>query len=228
MRQRPKKAQAQVNNPGKTKPAISPPTDPVPDQGESSALEATACKGGYKIAVTPQPGEDHYRALFESLDDGFCVIEKVIADVGQPLNFRYIEVNPAFLLQTGVGDPTTVVGNTIRQLFPDLSEDWYLSYDSVLQSGMPIRFERELVPRQRWLELSVFPIAAKRTSQLGILFKDITQRVVAEEDRRATEAFTRSIIASSPDCIKILDLHGQLLSFVSDNICWTSATRHPC
>ena len=215
MRQRPKKAQAQINNPGKTKLAIGPPTDPAPAPGERDPFEAAACKSGDQISVKQEPGEDHYRTLFESLDDGFCVIEKVVAGVGEPLDFRYIEANPAFLLQTGVGDSTAVVGKTIRQVFPDISEDWYLSYDSVLQSGAPIRFERELVPRQRWLELSVFPVAAKRTSQLGILFKDITQRVVAEENRRATEAFTRSIIASSPDCIKILDLQGQLLSFVS-------------
>ena len=215
MRQRPKKAQVQKNDPGKTQPASSPPTDLVLAQNKSGPLNVTSRETEYKSSVKPPPGEDHYRTLFESLDDGFCVIEKVVAGVGELLDFRYIEVNPAFLLQTGVGDSTAVVGKTIRQLFPEISEDWYLSYDSVLQSGAPIRFERELVRGKRWLELSVFPIAAKRTSQLGILFKDITQRVVAEEHRRASEAFTRSIVASSPDCIKLLDLQGHLVSFVS-------------
>jgi PAS domain S-box-containing protein len=41
---------------------------------------------------------------------------------------------------------------------------------------------------------------------------NITERHLAEEALRVSEAFNRSIIESSPDCIKILDLEGNLLS----------------
>ncbi len=42
--------------------------------------------------------------------------------------------------------------------------------------------------------------------------RDITERKRAEEDLRKTEEFNRRIIASSVDCIKVLDLAGNLLS----------------
>ncbi len=41
---------------------------------------------------------------------------------------------------------------------------------------------------------------------------NINARKLAEEALRASEAFNRSIIESSPDCIKVLDLEGNLLS----------------
>ena len=107
------------------------------------------------------------------------------------------------------------MGKTIRQLFPGITEDWYLTYDTVLRTGKPIRFERELVPRERWLELHVFPVTGSSHRRLAIIFKDITQRALAEQTLREAEAFNRSIIASSPNCIKILDLDGKLLSIVT-------------
>ena len=172
-------------------------------------------------AMTPkQPAEipvneDYYRSLFDALDDGFCVIEKIEDAEGGLLDFRYVEVNPAFVLQSGVKDAADVVGKTIRQLFPGISEDWYATYEAVLKTGEPIRFERELVPRERWLELHAFPVVSSKYRRLAIIFKDITKRALAEQTLRETEAFNRSIITSSPDCIKILDLEGKLFSIVS-------------
>jgi len=44
---------------------------------------------------------------------------------------------------------------------------------------------------------------------------DITDRKQAEEVLRRSEEFNRSIVVSSPDCIKVLDLQGNLLSLES-------------
>ena len=50
--------------------------------------------------------------------------------------------------------------------------------------------------------------------QFGVVcyFYDVTERKLAEDALRASEAFNRSIIKSSLDCIKVLDLQGNLLS----------------
>ena len=44
---------------------------------------------------------------------------------------------------------------------------------------------------------------------------DISERKRVEENLRRSEEFSRSIIVSSPDCIKVLDLQGNLLSVES-------------
>ena len=45
---------------------------------------------------------------FESVDEGFCVIEKIEGDT---LDFRYVGVNSTFTAQTSLKD---VLGKTIR------------------------------------------------------------------------------------------------------------------
>ena len=117
--------------------------------------------------------ENRYRTLFNSIDEGFCIIEKVGGEAGEPLDFRYIEANPAFEAQSGARN---VVGRTIRQEFPGISEDWYLTYDTVLRTGEPIRFERGLLPAERVLELYVFRVEDETHRRVAIIFKDITER----------------------------------------------------
>ena len=84
--------------------------------------------------------EEKYRTLFNSIDEGFCVIEKVEGEAGEPVDFRYVEANPAFAAHSGVSG---VVGKTIGQAVPGEPEEWFDTYDTVLSTGEPIRFERE-------------------------------------------------------------------------------------
>jgi PAS domain S-box-containing protein len=121
--------------------------------------------------------EERYRTLFESVDEGFCIIEKVEDEAGGPLDFRYVEANPAFAAQSGVSG---VVGRTIRQAFPGEPEEWFATYDAVLRTGEPIRFERGLVTQGRVLELYAFRIGSETERRVAVIFKDITAHKQAE------------------------------------------------
>jgi PAS domain S-box-containing protein len=46
--------------------------------------------------------EERYRTLFNSIDEGFCVIEVMLDEQGKPDDIRYLETNPAFEQQTGL------------------------------------------------------------------------------------------------------------------------------
>lgn len=108
-----------------------------------------------------QESEAQYRALFDSIDEGFCVIERIADD---PLDFRYLQANPAFAAQSGVDD---VVGRTIRQVVPGETENWFETYDRVARTGQPIRFERDLVTQGRVLELYAFPVPGGTGGRVG-------------------------------------------------------------
>ncbi len=117
--------------------------------------------------------EQRYRRLFDSIDEGFCIIEQVRGEEGAPLDFRYLEANPAFEVQSGLHD---VVGKTIRQVAPGITEDWFATYESVVSTGVPIRFERDLAPIERVLELYVFRLEPAALCRLAVIFKDVTAR----------------------------------------------------
>src|SRR6185437_10482159 len=106
--------------------------------------------------------EEKYRTLFESMDEGFCIIERVERGTDGRLDFRYISANPAFETQSGVGG---VVGKTIRQAFPGEPEEWFQTYDAVAETGEPIRFQRDLGTQGRVLELYAFRVGDETRRQ---------------------------------------------------------------
>ncbi|QSX01073.1 ATP-binding protein [Haloterrigena alkaliphila] len=128
-----------------------------------------------------EESEERYRDLFTSMSEGYCVIEKLDAP-GEPVDFRYVEANPAFEEHTGIDD---VVGRTLREVVPKTTQKWVDTYDHVAETGEPVTFERELVAQGRILECYAFPVGDETTAQVGVIFTDITERV--EHERRLEE-----------------------------------------
>jgi len=139
--------------------------------------------------------EEKYRSLFDSIDEGFCIIEKVHGDTNAQLDFRHIEVNPAFETQTGVRN---VVGKTLRQAFPNLTEQWYVTYNTILDTGEPNRLELELSADGPVLELYAFRVEGETQGRLAMIFKDISVRKrVDSELKEALAAAEKAISAKS-------------------------------
>ena len=148
-----------------------------------------------RAEIAKSMSEKRYHTLFNSIEEGFCIIEKVETAVGEPLNFRYIEANQAFEIQTGIAN---VTGKTIRQIFPDRAEDWYLTYDTIIKTGKPVRFERELLRNRRILEFYAFRIEDNTNLRVAVIFKDVTQRNRNEENLRHSEEQFRLLADSTP------------------------------
>ncbi|OZI09613.1 hypothetical protein BWI93_03020, partial [Siphonobacter sp. BAB-5385] len=49
-----------------------------------------------------QQATDKYQMLFNSIDQGFCIIEVLFDEQDQPTDYRFTETNQAFLRQTGL------------------------------------------------------------------------------------------------------------------------------
>ena len=150
--------------------------------------------------------ETQYRNLFNSIDEGFCVLEKMGGVNGEPVDFRFIEVNPSFAKHAGTGD---VIGRTIREMFPDEPEDWYIIHDRVLTTGEPIRLQHDLDSAARVLELYEFPLNDIKKSRLAIIFQDITERRSAA----AVGLKLAALVESSDDMIASIDTEGLITSW---------------
>jgi PAS domain S-box-containing protein len=121
--------------------------------------------------------EERYRMLFESMEDGFCVIELIFDEAENPIDYRFLEINPAFAQHTGLCDAE---GKMARQLLPDLEKHWFEIYGSVALTGEPCRFESESVVMNRWFDVYAFRIGSEGSRKVALLFKDISDRKAFE------------------------------------------------
>jgi PAS domain S-box-containing protein len=120
-----------------------------------------------------------YHALFSSIDIGFCIIAMKFDESGQPVDYRFLEVNPAFTKQTGLIDAE---GQWIRTLVPEHEQHWFDIYGHVAMTGEAIRFERPAAAlNERWYEVYAFRIGDPGDHQVAILFNDIKERKKSEE-----------------------------------------------
>lgn len=124
--------------------------------------------------------EERYRTLFESIDDGFCIIEMLFDENDKPINYRFLEINPAFENQTGLKQ---AVGKTARQLVPDLEDYWYEIYGKVALTGESICFENGSEVMNRWFEVYACHIGHPQSRKVALLFKDISDRQRIEAER---------------------------------------------
>ena len=121
--------------------------------------------------------EERYRALFNSIDAGFAVIEMIVDGNGAAVDARYLQVNPAFVRHTGFADAE---GRTVRELVPGLEELWLQTYGTVALTGEPVRLERQAESMQRWFDIYAFRLGDPRARQVAVLFNDITARKHSE------------------------------------------------
>lgn len=117
--------------------------------------------------------EDRYRALFNSIDAGYAVIEVLLGDNDDVLDARYLQVNPAFEGQTGLIDAE---GQTLRALIPDIEAEWLDAFGAVALTGVPVRLERYSRALHRWFDVYAFRLGEPSTRQVAVLFNDTTER----------------------------------------------------
>ena len=150
-------------------------------EAENARLKALAASDNRELEraeTALADSEQRYRTLFDSIDEGFCIIEFCDGPHGPLSDYVHIEANPAYALHAGIPN---VVGQKLREMVPDEADGWAELYGSVLRTGVPIRFERELVATGRYLELAAFRIEPPGRRQVAVLFQDITARKKAEE-----------------------------------------------
>jgi len=126
--------------------------------------------------------EAKYRQLFDTLIEGFCTIEMVFDASGQPVDYRFLEINPAFERQTGLHDAQ---GKLMRDLAPNHEQHWFDIYGKIALTGEPQRFENEARALGRFYEVCAYRVGGPASRKVGILFNDITERKVSERKLRA-------------------------------------------
>ncbi len=163
--------------------------------------------------------EERYRTLFESIDEAFCVVEFIDGPHGPLSDYMHMEANPAYMRHAGISD---IVGKTGRGELSEAEADaWVTIFRGVLETGSPVRFERELEATGRHLEVACSRVEPAASRQVAIVFSDVTARKQAEHKLRDLNDTLESQVAertaerdrmwdTSPDLMLVIDFKGFL------------------
>ena len=91
-------------------------------------MEAHLGQDNTKDVTAQVQANDRYRALFDSIDRGFCIVEVLFDAGGKAIDYRFLETNPRFVEETGL---VNAVGRRMRDLAPDHEEHWFRIYGEV-------------------------------------------------------------------------------------------------
>jgi PAS domain S-box-containing protein len=145
--------------------------------------------------------ERRYRELFASMDEGFALHEMLYDEAGEPVDYRFLEVNPAFGRLTGL-EPEALIGKTVKEVLPGVEPEWIERYGRVVRSGRGERFHSGSAELGRVYEGYAYPAGKDR---FAVAFNDVTQRTLADDERRQIIEQLRAIIESTDTCIALLD-----------------------
>jgi PAS domain S-box-containing protein len=151
--------------------------------------------------------ERKYRALFNAIDEGFCIVEMIFDAEGNPTDYRFLETNPAFEEHTGFQD---VIGKTICELLPGSADLGIETYATVAATGVPIRFVNNVEALKRWYETYAFSLDEWEGHKVAVLFSDVTERLQTEAALRESVDRFQHMADTVPDVLFTLTATGEV------------------
>lgn len=128
--------------------------------------------------------QQRYHTLFDSIDEGYCVIRMQFDASGRCEDYTFLEINQAFERHTGIRE---AVGRSMRSIAPDHEEWWFEVYGHIAKTGESRRFELPAQALQRHYDVYAFRIGAPEDCQVAVLFNDVSQRKLQEAQLREVD-----------------------------------------
>ncbi|MFK0092228.1 PAS domain-containing protein [Pseudomonas sp. NPDC090592] len=142
------------------------------------ALQRQNAQLQLQLASHQAHDQNFYRSLFDTMDEGFSIIEFFDGPHGPLSDYVHVLANAAYAKHAGIPD---VVGQKLREMVPDEADEWVARYGAVLRTGEPLHFEQELVATGHVLSVTTFRIEPAKRRQVAVLCKDVTERRRAEQ-----------------------------------------------
>lgn len=174
----------------------------VPLLGEDGAIvewfgTASDVTGIRRAQQTLSESEERYRNLFNAMDEGYCILEMIFDSTGKAVDYRFLEVNPAFSELTGLEN---ALGQRIRDITPDLEEHWFTTYGKVALTGEAVRFVNDAKSMDgRWFDVYALKVGGPESRKVAVLFTNITERRRTEEALLAREVDLIDALAAAED-----------------------------
>jgi len=136
---------------------------------------------GHCLDITDRKlAEMNYQTLFNEMFDGFALHEIIVDDIGVPVNYRFLAVNPAFERITGL-KAADIIGHTVFDIIPDTEMRWIETYGKVALTGDPVHLEDYSTTLQKHFEVTAYRPAP---GQFACVIIDVTEKKKAAEEKQ--------------------------------------------
>lgn len=158
----------------------------------------------YKWKQSLIQNEKKFRYLFNYMNSAFAYHQIIFDGQGEPVNYRFLEVNQAFEKMTG-SKAENIVGELLTEVFPDTSKDsvdWIALYGKVNKTGESRVFESYSAAFKKWFKISAY---TPQEGYFATVFEDITHEKELLIKLRESELKYRSLFEFSKDANMILE-----------------------
>jgi PAS domain S-box-containing protein len=149
--------------------------------------------------------------LFSNMINGFA-LHKIITDNNEkPINYEFIEINPAFEKITGL-KRKDIIGKRVTEVIPGTEKDpadWIGTYGKVALSGKDIKMENYSEGIKKWFNITAY---SPKKEYFVTIFEDITERKTKEILLKESEEKYKVLFNSNNDAILVYGLDNGLIS----------------
>ena len=131
-----------------------------------------------------------FRTILHTIEAAFAIVEVKFDEDDNPVDYRFVEANPAFEREAGVN----LRGKWVTEFAPNLEPFWFEIYGHVAKTREPKTFENYAEAFDRWFDVRAVPVGLPDARQIAIFFSDVTERRRSQERLRASEALARENI----------------------------------
>lgn len=121
--------------------------------------------------------EGRYEQLFTHMPTGFALQEMIYDHQKQPVDYRFLSVNPAFEDITGI-QAKHIIGKTVKEVLKEVEPEWLDMYEKIVASRDLKEFEKFSQPLNKWFRVRAFAVGQ---NQFATLITDVTDRKQKEQ-----------------------------------------------
>ena len=168
-------------------------------------------RGRHRAETAEDASELQYQTIFNSMDEGFCIIDLIYDARGQAVDCRFLESNPAFEKQTGIHH---VAGKRLCEIVPQGAARSLAICAQVALTGKAVRFvfEHQAFDSQ-WFNAYAVRLGSQDPWQVGIVFNNITLHKRAVDALRYSEQRFRALFNRGPIAMYSCDTSGAIVQF---------------
>ncbi|XMB72048.1 PAS domain S-box protein [Mycoplasmatota bacterium WC30] len=166
--------------------------------------------------------ENFFKDIVYKSSNGYAYHEMIFDESGKAVDYRFIEVNPAFEKITGLKS-AGIIGKTILEVLPEIKHDdfdWIAFYGDVVQNSKEVEFESYSTPLSSWYKINAY---SPEKNHFITIFRDSSENRKTEMELEEMSSIFSNAIKEAPIPIMIHREDGTIIK-ISD--AWTDISGY--